>query len=273
MSALCHEQIVDGRTVRQAMTPLEEMFGLAGRTALVTGARSGIGRATALALADAGADLVLWGRTPAGLEDVAESVRAKGRVAATVAADLADIDAVRALAADIASERRIDIVVNNGGTTRRGPVAATSWADWRHVLDVDLDAAFVIAQTFGRQMVERGAGHVVNVASLLSFQGGLSVPAYAAAKHALAGLTRAMANEWAAHGVHVNAVAPGYVDTDVTAVLRADPQREPAISARIPAGRWGVPADIGGAVVFLCSPAAAYVHGHVLVVDGGWMAR
>lgn len=255
------------------MTALEDMFGLAGRTALVTGARSGIGRASALALADAGADLVLWGRVPEGLDEVAELVRAKGRSATTVTADLADIDAVRALAADLAARMRIDILVNNAGTIRRGPVVDTSWADWRHVLDVDLDAPFVLAQTFGRAMLERGSGSIVNIASLLSLQGGILVPAYTAAKHALAGITKAMATEWAGSGVNVNAVGPGYTVTDNTEALWTDTDREAAITARIPAGHWGKPDEIAGAVVFLCSPAASYVNGHLLVVDGGWMAR
>lgn len=249
------------------------MFDLTGRTALITGARTGIGRAAALGLADAGADLVLWGRTPDGLDEVAARVRARGRTVEVVAADLADHAAVLDLAEDVASRREIDLLVNNAGAIRRADAVDTSWADWRHVLDVDLDAAFVLAQAFGRPMLARGSGRIVNIASLLSFQGGVRVPAYAAAKHALVGLTKALANEWAGSGVNVNAVAPGYIATDNTVALRADPDREPAIRARIPAGRWGRAQDVAGAVVFLCSPAAAYVHGHVLVVDGGWMAR
>lgn len=240
-------------------------FNLTGKTALVTGARTGIGRACALALADAGADLVLWGRTAEGLSSVAS--------AEVVAADMSDLDAVRSVALELAGSRRIDLLVNNAGTIRRADAASTSWDDWRHVIDVDLNAAWLLAQTFGTAMVERGEGAIVNVASLLSFQGGIRVPAYTAAKHALAGLTKALANEWAGSGVNVNAVAPGYIATDNTAELRADPEREPAIRSRIPAGRWGTADDVAGAVVFLCSPAAAYVHGHVLVVDGGWMGR
>ena len=240
------------------------LFSLEGKTALVTGARTGIGRACASALADAGADLVLWGRTPEGLSYAKADV---------VAADLADLDAVRSTAMELVASRRIDLLVNNAGTIRRADAASTTWDDWRHVIDVDLNAAWLLAQTFGTAMVERGDGAIVNVASLLSFQGGIRVPAYAAAKHALAGLTKALANEWAGSGVNVNAVAPGYIATDNTVDLRNDPDREQAIRSRIPAGRWGEAADVAGAVVFLCSPAAAYVHGHVLVVDGGWMGR
>jgi 2-dehydro-3-deoxy-D-gluconate 5-dehydrogenase len=253
--------------------PLQRMFGLDGLTALVTGARTGIGRAIALALADAGADIVLWGRTLDSLDAVAAEVRARGRAVETVAADLADHEAVRTLAAEVAGRRRVDLLVNNAGTIRRGPVAETSWADWRHVQDVNIDAQFVLAQEFGRPMLERGAGRIVNVASLLSFQGGIRVPAYTTAKHALVGLTKALANEWAGSGVNVNAVAPGYIVTDNTAPLRADPERYEAISVRIPAGRWGTAEDVAGTVAFLCSPAAAYMHGHVLVVDGGWLSR
>ncbi len=253
--------------------PATDPFRLAGRTALVTGARSGIGRACALALADAGADVVLWGRSEDGLAGVAAEVAARGATAHVVAGDLADTAQVRGLAAEVVSTHQVDLLVNNAGIIRRAPAAETTWEDWRAVLDVNLDAAFVLSQVAGAPMLERGYGRIVNVASLLSFQGGVRVPAYAAAKHALAGLTKALANEWAATGVGVNAVAPGYVATDNTEALREDPDRERAIRERIPAGRWGAPEDIAGAAVFLCSPAAAYVHGHVLVVDGGWMGR
>lgn len=255
------------------MTWLEERFGLAGRTALVTGARTGIGRASALALAEAGADLVLWGREAADLEDVAAEARALGRLVRTVGADLSDPSAVEGTAADVLTEIEVDVLVNNAGTIRRADAVETTFEDWRAVLSTNLDSAFLLARAFGRPMTERGSGAIVNIASLLSFQGGIRVPAYAASKHAVAGLTKALANEWAASGVTVNAVAPGYVVTDNTEALRADPEREPAIRSRIPAGRWAEVEDIVGAVVFLASPAAAYVNGHVLVVDGGWLAR
>lgn len=250
-----------------------ERFSCAGRTALVTGARSGIGRAVALGLADAGADVLLWGRGPAGMDEVADEVRTRGRTAEVVTADLGDLDAVRETATELLGRRQVDVLVNNAGTIRRQDAAATSFADWRAVLDVNLDSVFVLSQLVGAPMLERGSGSIVSVASLLSFQGGVRVPAYTASKHAVTGLTKALANEWAGSGVNVNAVAPGYIATDNTSALRADPDREPAIRGRIPAGRWGDADDVVGAVVFLCSPAARYVHGHTVVVDGGWMGR
>jgi 2-deoxy-D-gluconate 3-dehydrogenase len=252
---------------------VEERFGLAGRTALVTGAGRGIGRAIALALASAGADLVLWGRTRDGLAEVTNEIERLGRQASSVAADLADRDLLMKTAADVLAEHRIDILVNNAGLILREDAARVRWDDWRAVLDVNLDAVFLLCQLFGGPMLARGNGKIVNIASVLSFQGGFRVAAYAASKHGLAGLTKALANEWAAAGVNVNAVAPGYIATDNTAPLRADPEREAAIRARIPAGRWGEPDDIAGTVVFLASPAADYIHGHILLVDGGWMAR
>jgi 2-deoxy-D-gluconate 3-dehydrogenase len=250
-----------------------ERFSLAGRTALVTGARSGIGRSVALGLADAGADVVAWGRTDAGMDEVVDAVRARGREAEVVTADLADLDAVRAAASALVERRRVDVLVNNAGMILREDAAVTSFADWRRVLDVNLDGTFLLSQLVGAPMLARGSGSIVSIASLLSFQGGVRVPAYAASKHAVVGLTKALANEWAGSGVNVNAVAPGYIATDNTSALRKDPEREQTIRTRIPAGRWGQPDDLVGAVVFLCTPAAAYVHGHTLVVDGGWMGR
>jgi 2-deoxy-D-gluconate 3-dehydrogenase len=251
---------------------LEDRFGLAGRTALVTGARSGIGRATALAFAAAGADLVLWGRD-ASLDDVAAEVRDLGRGASCVGADVADLDAVRAASARVLERHQVDILVNNAGIIRRSDARDVAWSDWRNVLDINLDAVFALCQAFGSAMLTRGHGKIINIASLLSFQGGIRVPAYTASKHAVAGLTKALANEWAPAGVNVNALAPGYVATDNTKPLRNDPAREADIRGRIPAGRWAEATDIADAAVFLASPAADYIHGHVLVVDGGWMAR
>ncbi|MBU3065331.1 SDR family oxidoreductase [Nocardia sp. NEAU-G5] len=248
-------------------------FRLDGLRALVTGARTGIGRAAALALADAGADVVLWGREEAGLEPVAAEVRALGREADTVGVDLADLAAVEATATELAAGHRIDLLINNAGIIGRGAAQGISLAEWQRVLAVDLDAAFLLARCLGAPMLERGAGRIVNIASLLSFQGGINVASYTAGKHAIAGLTKALATEWAGRGVGVNAIAPGYIATANTLPLREDPIRNRAIVDRIPAGRWGEPDDLAGAVVFLCSPAAAYVHGHVLVVDGGWLAR
>ena len=255
------------------MSWIEQRFGLTGRTALVTGARTGIGRATALALAAAGADLVLWSHTDDGMNELVSEVESLGRRASRVAADLSDLSAVSDVAAAVLERHWIDILVNNAGTIRRAPAVEVRWEDWRAVLDINLDAVFLLCQVVGAPMLGRGEGKIINVASLLSFQGGIRVPAYTASKHAVAGLTRALANEWAATGVNVNAVAPGYINTNNTAALRADPAREPEIRSRIPAGRWGEPDDVASAVVFLASPAADYIHGHVLVVDGGWMAR
>ncbi|GAA1324463.1 SDR family oxidoreductase [Pseudonocardia xinjiangensis] len=250
------------------------LFDLTGRLAVVTGATRGIGAAAAVALAAAGADVVGLGSTRPPGDDVAGAVRAHGRTFEGLAADLSDRAAVQQLAADLARrERPIDVLVNNAGTIRREPAVSHSLADWDEVLAVDLTSQFVLAQALGRSMVERGRGKIVFTASLLSFQGGITVPGYAAAKHAVAGLTKALANEWAPRGVNVNAVAPGYVATDNTQALRDDPDRSRSILERIPAGRWASPQDIAGAVVYLASPAADYVHGVVLPVDGGWLAR
>ncbi|MFI5916729.1 SDR family oxidoreductase [Dactylosporangium sp. NPDC051541] len=237
-----------------------DAFRLDGRTALVTGANRGIGRGFASALTEAGADVVVLGRTrPPG-------------AAGFIECDLATADAA-ALAAAVGSLDRLDILVNNAGIIRRAPSAEMSAADWDDVLTVNLDAVFHLSRAAGRRMLAAGGGHIVNVASMLSFQGGLGVASYAASKHAVVGLTKALANEWAGHGVNVNAIAPGYIETDNTAPLRADPARFAAISDRIPAGRWGTPQDLAGALVFLCSDASRYVHGTVLPVDGGWLGR
>lgn len=252
---------------------LARTFGLEGKVALVTGARTGIGRSCAVALAQAGADLVLWSRKPHDTDDVAEEVTDLGRSVRTVHADMSDADAIASVADELLGTMRVDILVNNAGTIHRQPAHEAAFADWRRVLATNLDAPFVLSQRFGAAMVDRGQGAIVNVASLLSFQGGVTVPSYAASKHGIAGLTKALANEWAPRGVNVNAVAPGYVTTNNTEALRNDTEREQAIRSRIPAGRWASPDDIATAVVFLASPAAAYVHGHVLVVDGGWMGR
>jgi 2-dehydro-3-deoxy-D-gluconate 5-dehydrogenase len=251
-----------------------DSFRLDGQVALVTGGGRGLGQGVALALAEAGADVALLGRADAS-ETVAR-IEALGRRAHQVRRDLAQASPAD-LAADVAAVTAalggVDILVNNAGTIARAPAVDYQESDWEQVLRVNLDAVFHLTKAAGRRMLERGRGRVINVASMLSFQGGLFVPAYTASKHAVAGLTKAFANEWAASGVTVNAIAPGYMATDNTAALRADPEREPAISARIPAGRWGTPADLQGAFVFLASSAAAYVNGTVLPVDGGWLAR
>ncbi|HET7463694.1 MAG TPA: 2-dehydro-3-deoxy-D-gluconate 5-dehydrogenase KduD [Longimicrobium sp.] len=250
------------------------LFSLEGKIALVTGASRGLGRAVAAALAEAGADVVCASTRRAGTKETVAEIRALGRRAWQVEADLANRTALYAMAEAAEQQAgRIDILVNNGGTIRRAPAVDYSLVDWDAVMRTNLDAVFILSQRLGRGMIERGAGKIINVASLLSFSGGTTVPAYTASKHAVAGITRALANEWAKHGVQVNAVAPGYFRTDNTQGLRDDPARSAEISARIPAGRWGEPKDLAGAVVFLASPAADYVNGHVLVVDGGWMAR
>jgi 2-dehydro-3-deoxy-D-gluconate 5-dehydrogenase len=249
-------------------------FSLAGKRALVTGASRGLGRAIAVGLAAAGADVVCASSKSGGANQTLAAVRATGREGWAVVADIADRDAVLAMADD--AERQagtIDILVNNAGTIRRSPAVEHSIEDWDAVLRTNLDSVFVLSQRLGREMVKRGSGKIVNVASLLSFSGGITVPGYTASKHAVAGLTKALANEWARHGVQINAVAPGYFRTDNTQRLQDDATRFAEISARIPAGRWGEPEDLAGAVVFLSSPASDYVNGHVLVVDGGWMAR
>lgn len=252
-----------------------EQFKLDGKTALVTGARRGIGKAMAVALAEAGADIV---GTSANLEahgsDVSREVEAHGSRFWSYACDLGDRHAVYRLIEVVKREcPPIDILVNNAGVILRKPAAEHPDEIWDKTIEVDLNAQFVLAREFGRGMLERGAGKIIFTASLLSFQGGITVPGYAAAKGGVAQLTKALANEWAGRNVQVNAIAPGYIDTDNTTALRADPVRYPAILARIPAGRWGDPADLAGAVVYLASPASDYVSGTVLTVDGGWMGR
>lgn len=248
-------------------------FSLAGKTALVTGARRGIGASLAAGLAAAGADLILLARD-AALEDTLEAIKQNGGgQAQVITADFADPAAVEAVSEAVAAEHQIDILINNAGTIRRAPATQTAAADWQHVIDVNLNSTWALTRPIGAAMVERGAGKIITIASLLSFQGGITVPAYTASKHAVAGLTKALANEWGASGVQVNAIAPGYISTDNTTDLRADPEREAAIRDRIPAGRWGRPEDLVGAAVFLASAASDYVNGHVLAVDGGWLAR
>ncbi|NUR63865.1 MAG: SDR family oxidoreductase [Catenulispora sp.] len=249
-------------------------FDLTGKLAVVTGARRGIGRAMALALAEAGADII---GVSANLEPgsgIEKEVTALGRSFEAIRLDFADQDAVLALGRDLAARTRpVDILVNNAGTIRRAPAAEHPEADWNLVLQVNLTAQFALAQAVGAGMVERGHGKIIFTASLLSFQGGITVPGYTAAKHGVAGLTKALSNEWAARGVNVNAIAPGYIATDNTQALQDDPVRSAAILDRIPAGRWGRAEDLAGATVFLASAASNYVNGVVLPVDGGWLGR
>jgi 2-dehydro-3-deoxy-D-gluconate 5-dehydrogenase len=251
-----------------------DSFRLDGRVALVTGGNRGLGQAFAVALAEAGAEVALLTRSdPAA---TVARIAALGRRAVHVPSDLGlagPAELAAAVDTVVAELGGLDILVNNAGTIRRAPAAEVTAQDWDEVLGVNLDAAFHLSQAAGRVMLARGGGRIINVASMLSYQGGINVPAYTASKHAVVGLTKALANEWAGAGVNVNAIAPGYMATDNTAPLRADPDRAPAILERIPAGRWGTPDDVMAAVVFLASDAARYVHGATLPVDGGWLAR
>ncbi len=252
-----------------------DLFRLDGKLAVVTGCRRGLGKAMALALAEAGADIVGVSRSlePLGSE-VEREVLERGRKFTGYTCDFRNRESVRGfLRALVARFAVIDILVNNAGTILRKPAAEHPDEYWDEVIETNLNSQFMIAREVGKGMVERGSGKIIFTASLLAFQGGITVPGYAASKGALAQLTKALANEWAASGVQVNAIAPGYMETDNTAALRADPVRNPAILERIPAGRWGKPEDLQGAVVFLASRASDYVNGSIVVVDGGWLAR
>jgi 2-deoxy-D-gluconate 3-dehydrogenase len=247
-------------------------FDLAGKRALVTGANTGIGQAIAVALAEAGADVALAGRSAP--DETLALIAATGRKAADLRADLASIAPVAGLVDEaVAALGGLDILVNNAGIIRRNDLADFTEEDWDAVVDTNLKTLFFLSQAAAKVMMAQGSGKIVNIASLLSFQGGIRVPSYAAAKSGVAGLTKALANELAPKGVQVNAIAPGYIATNNTAALQADETRNRQIIERIPAGRWGKPADIAGAAVFLASPASNYVTGHVLAVDGGWLAR
>ena len=251
-----------------------DLFRLDGRVALVTGAARGLGQAMALGLAEAGADIVGLDRCES--DETGAAVMNLGRRFMQVCCDLreASVADLNAIVAQIVAEMgRLDILVNNAGIIRRAPALEFSEADWDDVLQVNLKSVFFMSQAAGRVMAPQGGGKIINIASMLSYQGGILVPSYTAAKSAVAGITRGLANEWAKHGINVNAIAPGYMATDNTAALRADVEREKAILASIPAGRWGTPADLQGAFVFLASDASAYVTGTVVPVDGGWLVR
>jgi 2-deoxy-D-gluconate 3-dehydrogenase len=251
-----------------------EMFNLDGKVALVTGAGQGLGQGMALALAEAGADIA--GLDRHGCDATCEAVHAMGRRYHQVTCDLraASVDDFNQIVSQIVMDLgRLDILVNNAGIIRRAPALEFSEADWDDVLQINLKSAFFLAQAVARVMVPQGHGKIINIASMLSFQGGVFVPSYAAAKSGIAGITRSLANEWAKYGINVNAIAPGYMATDNTAPLRADANRASAILERIPAGRWGVPDDLKGAAVFLSSSASDYMHGAILPVDGGWLTR
>ena len=257
------------------MSFIENLFSLEGKTALVTGCKRGIGYAMAEGLAEAGADII---GVSASLEpegsDISKSVTSLGRKFSAYQCDFKDREAVRKFTAEVLRDHGTpDIVVNNAGTIMRAPAAEHPDEFWDTVIEVNLSAQFVLARDFGQAMIQRGSGKIIFTASLLSFQGGITVPGYAASKGGIKQLTMALSNEWAGQGVQVNAIAPGYIATDNTAALRANEDRNTAILARIPAGRWGVPDDFKGAIVFLASPASDYMSGAVLTVDGGWMGR
>ncbi|MCH2662989.1 SDR family oxidoreductase [bacterium] len=249
-------------------------FNLSGKTALVTGCRRGIGRGLAQAVAEAGADVV---GVSASLEssgsDVEADVTSAGRAFSGYACDFTDRDSLYAFVERVKVNHQIDILVNNAGTILRQPAAEHPDEYWDKVIEVNLNAQFILAREFGKDMLARGSGKIVFTASLLSFQGGITVPGYAASKGGIATLTMALSNEWAGQGVNVNAIAPGYIATDNTRALQDDATRTEQILARVPAGRWGSPDDLKGAVVFLCSDASSFVNGVVLPVDGGWMGR
>jgi 2-deoxy-D-gluconate 3-dehydrogenase len=252
---------------------MHRLFDLHGKTAIVTGCNAGLGQGMAVALAEAGADIVGVNRSDASATRA--GVEATGRRYADVKADLsttADIPAI--VATSVSTFGRIDILVNNAGIIRRAEALEFTERDWDDVIAVNLKTVFFLSQAVARQFVAQGGGgKIINIASMLSFQGGIRVPSYTASKSGVLGLTRLLACEWAKRRINVNAIAPGYMETNNTAALRADAQRNEAILARIPADRWGVPADLAGAVVFLASSASDYVHGHALAVDGGWLAR
>ncbi len=247
-------------------------FDLSGKVAVVTGANTGIGQAIAVALANAGADVACVGRTPA--EDTVARIRDLGRNAEIVSADLSSIEPVgRVVDETVSKLGGLDILVNNAGIIRRADAVDFTEEDWDAVVDTNLKSVFFLCQAAGRHMIANGGGKIINIASMLTFQGGIRVPSYTASKSGIGGLTKLLANEWASKGINVNAIAPGYIATNNTAALQADEARNKSILDRIPAGKWGDADDLGGAAVFLASRAADYVQGHILAVDGGWLAR
>jgi 2-deoxy-D-gluconate 3-dehydrogenase len=251
-----------------------DRFSLQGKAAIVTGAGTGLGQAMAVALAEAGADVlgVYHEHEPSA---TAAQVRGLGRKFVGLRADLSSTAPIPGIIeAAVAAFGKLDILVNNAGIIRRAPSLEFTEKDWDQVMSVNLKSLFFLCQAAGRQFLkQRSGGRIINIASLLSFQGGILIPSYTSSKSAVRGLTQLLANEWAAHGINVNAIAPGYMATSNTEPLRNDPNRAPAILARIPAGRWGMPADLQGAVVFLASEASAYINGFTLAVDGGWLGR
>jgi 2-deoxy-D-gluconate 3-dehydrogenase len=251
---------------------MSSLFDLSGKVAIVTGGNKGLGQGIALALAEAGADIAVVS-TRSETETV-EAIKALGRRAIHIAADLTSTEPIpHIVSTTLAELGGLDILVNNAGMIRRADSVDFTEADWDAVIDLNLKSAFFLAQAAGRHMIAQGSGKIINIASMLSFQGGIRVPSYTASKSGIAGITKLLANEWAAKGVNVNAIAPGYMATDNTAALQADEARNRSILERIPAGRWGTPSDMAGAAVFLASKASDYVNGITLPVDGGWLAR
>jgi 2-deoxy-D-gluconate 3-dehydrogenase len=251
-----------------------DKFKLDGKTALVTGASVGLGQAMAIALAEAGADVACHCHFDGEADETCAAIEKIGRKTCSVVGDMSDKDTPRRIVSEVINNfGKIDILINNAGMIRRAPAVDFSEEDWATVLEVNLSSVFRLSQAVGRKMIENGGGKIVNIASLLSFQGGITVPAYTASKSGVAGLTKAFANEWAKFNINVNAIAPGYMATNNTTALRADENRNRQILERIPAGRWGEAEDLAGAAVFLSSAASDYLQGHILIVDGGWMAR
>jgi 2-deoxy-D-gluconate 3-dehydrogenase len=250
-----------------------QLFDLTGKTALVTGGAKGLGGGIAIGLAAAGADVAIV-TSKDGSKEVQNQIMSHGKKAHTIVADLGDESELQGVVEEALSHLgHIDILVNNAGIIRRTPAADHASRDWHDVLNLNLNASFFLCQIVGRHMLQRSYGKIINIASMLTYQGGINVPGYTASKHAIAGVTKALANEWAGNGINVNAIAPGYMATDNTAALRADEERSTQILSRIPAARWGTTEDLQGAAIFLASKASDYMNGHVLCVDGGWMAR
>lgn len=251
---------------------LESQFSLTGKKALVTGASKGIGASIAIAMAQAGADVVLVGRSQDSLSATRAAIENLGRSTESLIADVESRAQISEAFKSI-DQLNVEIVVNNAGSISRAPAIDTALEDWDRIIDTNLNSVFQISQLCAKSMLAKGHGRIINIASLLSFQGGINVPAYTASKHAVAGVTKALANEWGAKGVTVNAIAPGYISTDNTQALRNDVDRNTSILARIPIGRWGTPEDLAAVAVFLASPAASYINGEIITVDGGWMGR
>lgn len=249
-----------------------DFFSVKGKTALVTGARTGIGQAIAIGMAAAGAHVLLVGHQD-NMQETQEEITKLGGTFDTFLIDLSDVENLRGNVQQILAQHEVNILVNNAGIIHREPAALHLETEWNRVMNVNVNAVFALCQEVGNQMIKNGGGKIINIASLLSFQGGINVPGYTTSKHAVAGLTKALANEWASKNIQVNAIAPGYISTNNTEAIRQDKDRSKSILERIPAGRWGQGEDLAGTAVFLASKASDYVNGHVLVVDGGWMGR